>query len=165
MPCHNQRFVSVGLEQLVRIGKSPGAIGVRKRALGKVGIRGLQCLTHAFDADAVAVQLLWIDLNAYRGPGSPPSEYLADTRDLRDFLGEDGIGSVVDLRDGNGLRGQRKQPTRRLSGIDFAVGRLGRQIGRQLASSGVDGRFYIAGRRVNVTIQVELKRNSSAAER
>ena len=66
---------------------------------------------------------------------------------------------------GSGLRGEREDQDRRVGRVDLAVVRAERQVGRQLAAGGVDGRLHVARRRVDVAVEIELQGDRRRAER
>ena len=108
MARHNQGLVFVRPEELVRSCNRPGPPGIRKRAFCKVGIGRPQGVANLLEADSVAVELVRIDFDTNGGPRASPGKHLADTFDLSELLGEDGVSGIVDLGGRNVLRGQRK---------------------------------------------------------
>ena len=79
-------------------------------------------------------------------------------------MGQDGIGSVVNLSRRNVIRGQRQQQDRSIRRIDLAVVGLARKIGGELAASGVDGRLNVARGGVDIAVEIELKSDARGAE-
>ena len=70
---------------------------------------------------------------------------------------------VVHLRLVVGVRRQRQDHDRRVGRIDLAVGRIARQVGRQLAAGRVDGGLHVARGGVDVAVQIELQRDRRRA--
>ncbi len=94
----DEGLIFVGLEELIGIGDRPTLFRVGERALGEIGIGDLQRSANGFQTDAIAIELIRICFDAHRGTGAAPSENLADTFNLSNFLGEDGIGGIVNFR-------------------------------------------------------------------
>ena len=97
-----------------------------------------------------------IELDAYRGLLLAVDGDLGNAADLRKLLGQDVLGRVVDHRERQRGRGQRQDQDRRVRRVDLAVARRARQVGRQLSAGGVDRRLDVAGRGIDVAIEVEL---------
>ena len=83
---------------------------------------------------------------------------------MGNFLGEDGIGSIVDLRGRDIVRSQREHQDRRISRISFSICGLAGKIGGKLAASRIDGGLNVAGGGVDIAIQIELESNTSGPE-
>ena len=62
------------------------------------------------------------------------------------------------------LRRQRQDQDRRVGRIDLAVGRIARQVGRQIGARGVDRRLHVARGAVDVAVEVELQRDARLAD-
>ena len=132
---------------------------IGRAALGPVGVRGREHGAHVLQAEAVAVQLRRIDLDAHaraascrpRSPGRRPAPATASAHDRR--------GRVVHLARGQDVRGQRQDQDRRVGRIDLAIGRVARQVGGQIAAGGVDGGLHVARGGVDVAVQIELQRD------
>jgi hypothetical protein len=78
-------------------------------------------------------------------------------RELGDFLGEAGVGQVLDLVQRQTLRSQGQGQDRRIGRVDFAVDRRARQIGRQEAARRVDRRLNLLLGDIEVQVQSELQ--------
>src|SRR6185312_2613451 len=85
--------------------------------------------------------------------------------ELRDLLREDGVARLEDLRQRQRLRAQRVDEDRRVGGVDLAVARAERQVGRQVAAGGVDGGLHVARGGLDVAIEIELQRDRCGAQR
>src|SRR5258706_7932206 len=160
----DEGLVFVGVIELIGVGDCPSLFRVRERALGEIGIGRLQRFANGFQTDAVAIELVRVRLDADSRTGAAPGENLADTFHLCEFLREDGIRGVVNLRGRDVVRGQRKYQDRRVGRIDFSICGLAGKIGGKLAASGVDGGLNVARGRVDVAIEIELKSNARGAE-
>ena len=93
----DERLVFVSLEELIGIGDRPSLLGVGKRALSEVGIRGLQRFANGLQTDSVTIELVRVRFDAHGGTSAAPGEDLADTFHLREFLGKYRIGGIVNL--------------------------------------------------------------------
>ena len=69
---------------------------------------------------------------------------IGDAVDLRQALGDHGIGGVVDLAWQHGFRGQRQDQDRRRRRIGLAERRQRRQVAGQVAERGVERRLHVA---------------------
>jgi hypothetical protein len=106
---------------------------------------------------AVIVQRLRVELDAHRRKARAADIDVADAAQLRQPLRQDVARGVVHLALRHGLGGQRQDQDRRIGRIDFAVGRVARQIGRQIGARGVDRRLHVARGAVDVAADVELQ--------
>src|SRR2546429_664324 len=89
----------------------------------------------------------------------------ADTGELRDLLGQVGVGEVLHLGERQRIRGQRERQNRRVRGIDLAVdGRAG-QITRQEGRRGIDRGLDLLLGDVDRVVEGELQRDQRGAER
>src|SRR5205085_9009912 len=129
-----------------------------------VGICRLQAFANLFEADAVAVDEIGIDGDTDSGTRAAPTENLANTFDLRQFLSNDGIRGVINLcrRNIGGRKGEKNN--RSVGGIYLAITGLIRKIGRELAACGVDSGLHVSGGGVDITIQIKLKNDAGIAE-
>ena len=94
------------------------------RALGPVGVRGLDRGAHVLAADAVAVEGEGQQLDPHRRQRAAADLHVADALDLRQPLADDVRHRVVDLARRQRLRGQRQDDHRRVGRIGLAVGRV-----------------------------------------
>ncbi len=90
--------------------------------------------------------------------------HLRHAGDLRDLLRQHVLGVVVglDQRQRIGLR--RQDHDRRVGRVHLPVGRRPRHDLRQLPAGGLDRRLDVAGRAIDVAIEVELHRHARAAQ-
>ncbi len=134
------------------------------RALGPVGVRGLDRSAHVLAADAVAVEGEGQQLDPHRRQRAAADLHVADALDLRQPLADDVRHRVVDLPRRQRLRGQRQDDHRRVGRIGLAVGRVRAQGRRQVDARGVDRRLHLARRAVDVARQLELQADAGAAD-
>ena len=161
---NDQRPVFVGFEELVGVGDVVGATGIGERAFGEIGVGGLQRAANGFETDVVTVQEIGIYLDADRGTRAAPSENLADAFHLGDFLREDGVGGVINLRRGNVVRREREKEDGSIGGIGFAIVGLAGKIGGKLTARGVDGSLDVASGGVDIAAEIELQSDVGGAE-
>ncbi len=91
--------------------------------------------------------------------------YEADAGDLTDMLGKHILGVIVDLRQRQLIRRDRKHEDGGVRRVDLAVSRWRRKIGRQLPASGVDRRLHVLRGAVDVAREIELDGDSAVPER
>jgi len=156
----DERVIFVGFEELIRVGDGDGAMVVRERTFCEIGVGAAERGADLFEADAIAVDLIGIDADADGGARAAPREDLADAFDLREFLREDGIGSVVNFRGLDVRRGEREQKDGRVRGIYFAIAGLAGKIGGKLAAGSVNRGLDVAGGGVDVSIEIELENDA-----
>ena len=163
-PRHDQGLVARRLAQLVRGVDLPGEAPVVELALGSVDVRGGQHLADLVQADAVARERHRVQLDADRRQGAAAHEDLSDAFESRDLLLQDRGGDVVHAPLVHGLRGERQDHDRRVGRVHLPVGGQARQIRRELAGRGGDGRLDVARRAVDVARQIELQRDRRGAQ-
>jgi hypothetical protein len=134
------------------------------RALGPIGVRGLDRGAHVLAADAVAVEGEGQQLDPHRRQGAAADLDVADALDLRQPLADDVRHGVVDLPRRQRLRGQRQDDHRRIGRVGLAIGRVRAQGRRQVDARGVDRRLHLARRAVDVAREVELQADAGAAD-
>ena len=91
--------------------------------------------------------------------------HLRDARHLRDALGDDGVGGVVDGARRQALRRHGEDEHRRRRRIVLAECRHVRKVAGQIGGGGVQRRLHVAGGAVDVARQVELHRDAGRALR
>src|SRR5262245_59548290 len=160
----DQRLVFIRLKELIRVGYGPHMRGVGDRALGEVGVRGLQTGANLLQADAIAINQRRIYADSYGWTRTAPGENLADTLHLSQLLREDRVGCVVELSRRDVCRREGKKRDGSVGRIDFAITRLRGQICGQLRTRGVDGGLHVAGGGIDVAVEVELKDHAGVAE-
>ncbi len=133
------------------------------RALRAVGVGGGKRGAHVLEADAIFGQGMRIELDAHAGQGGAANHDLAYPFELREPLLENIAGQIIHLTARLRLRRQREDKDRRVGGIDLAIGRIGRQVGRQVGARRVDRRLHVARGTVDVAINVELEDDAGRA--
>ena len=129
-------------------------------ALRQIRVLLAQHRAHVFEAKTETVQLRGIDIHAHAGQRAAADDHLADASNLRQALLNDRGRGVVKLASVVNIRSERENHDRRVGGIDFALGRVARQVGRQISARGVDRRLHVARRAVNVPVQIKLQRDA-----
>ena len=143
---HQRRVVGGNVRLVVGVDlKTP--VAVVDRALRAVGVGRGKRGAHVLEPDAVIVQRLRVELDAHRRKARAADIDVADAAQLRQPLRQDVARGVVHLALRHRLRGQRQDHDRRVGRIDFAVGRIARQVGRQVGARGVDRRLRRRARR------------------
>ena len=140
------------------------AVAVVDRAFRAVGVGGSERRAHVLEPDAVFVKRLRVELDAHRRQRRAADDDVADAAQLREPLRQDVARRVVHLALRHRLRGQRQEQDRRVGRIDLAVGRIARQIGRQIGARGVDRRLDVARGAVDVAVDVELQGDARLAD-
>ena len=120
---------------------------------------------HRLQSEPIAVQLGRVHLHPYPGPGSAAHRHLAHALQLRKLLRNHRRTVVVKRRLVVLVRRQSQNHDRRIRRIYLAIGRIGRQVRRQVRPGRIDGRLHIARRAVNIPAQVKLQGNARAAQR
>jgi len=164
MSTNDQRLVFVGLEELVGVRQIPVLLVIGQGTFSEVGVSRLNRCAQRLETDAIAVELVGIGFHANRWARASPGEDLTDAFNLGKFLSEDGISSVIDLGRGNIVRGQGENQNGSVRGIDLAIVRLAGKIGRELASSSVDGRLNVARGGVDIATEIELESDVGGTE-
>ena len=160
----DHRSPLVGVEELV-VGADrprPGRIG--ELALRGVGVGGAERRAHLLEADAELAHQRGVELRAHGGARAAAHEHLADAVDLGELLRQDRVRGVVDAADRHGVRREREDHDGRVRRVDLPVGRIVRQVRRQLAARGIDRGLHVAGRRVDAPVQVELQHDRGGPE-
>jgi hypothetical protein len=84
----------------------PRAIALPELALGPPHVGAAQHRAHVLEADAVARQRRWIEIDAHRGQRAAADEDLPDAFDLRQALLQDRRRRVVELAGAHRVRGE-----------------------------------------------------------
>ncbi len=163
-PGDEQGSVLAGEAELIAGGDLPRPLGPVQLALGAVDVRAGQHRAHVLEPDPVAGERVGVQLHPHRGQRAAAHEHLAHAVDLGQLLLEDRGGHVVELAGARGGRGQRQDHDRRVGGVHLAVGRVARQVRRQLPARRVDGRLHVAGGPVDVAREIELQGHARRAE-
>src|SRR5207245_2891705 len=101
----------------------------------------------------------------YRGLLAPADADQAHAGELRDLLRESGVGEVLHLGQGQGVRGEGEGEDWRVGGVGLAVDGRVREVPGQVRAGGVDGRLHLLLRHVDVQVQRELEGDDRAAVR
>ena len=133
------------------------------RALGTVGVVGLDRGAHVFGRDAVAVQRIRQQLDPHRRQRAAADLDVAHALHLRQLLLHQVGHRFVDLAGRLGRRGQRQDDDRRVGRVGLAVGRVAAQGGRQVGARGVDRGLHFARGGVDLAVQVELQADAGRA--
>ena len=108
--------------------------------------------------EAIACQLRRVDLNANRWQRSAAGCNLTHALDLRQLLFDDCGSLVVKLVWSVLIGGESDDDDGRIRGIDFAICRISRQVGRQIGPRSIDGCLNVSSSSIDVAAQVELDR-------
>ena len=140
-------------------------LAIVEAALGAVGIGVGKRSADGFESNAIVAELQGVQFDAHSGLCAAADKDLADALDLRDLLGQYGVGHVVHLRLGYHVGSKSENEDRRVGGIGLAVARDSRQVCGQLAPGSVDGRLYVPRRGIDVAIEIKLKRDVGRTKR
>ena len=105
---------------------------------------------HLLHAEAHGGQQRGVDAHADRRLLGAADLHLRHARHLRDALGDDRVGGVVDGAGRHALRRHRQDEHRRGRRIVLAEGRHLREVARQVGSGGVERGLHVAGGAVDV---------------
>ncbi|MFO0669250.1 MAG: hypothetical protein U0235_06410 [Polyangiaceae bacterium] len=162
---HDHVLERGGAEELIIGRYDVGLARAGERAFGRIdGGRG-DGGAHVLEAQPETGQHLGVDLHAHRGLLSAADEDLPHPRDVGNFLREDGVCDVEDLRQRNGLAGQRQNDGRSVGRVHLPIVGPQRKVRRQLGPRRGDGGLDVAGRGVDVAVEIELERDRRRAER
>ena len=161
---NDQRSILLSEKKLIVVVEDAHVQAIGESALGLIGVGAGEGLADVFQADAQVAQQERIDLGADGGERGAADRDLSHAGDLRNFLGQDGIGDVVHLRLGGRVRGQSQDEDGRIGGIDLMPGGVGGQIGGQLSASGVDGGLHIARGAIDIAVDVENQDDEGRAQ-
>ena len=106
-----------------------------------------------------------VDFDAHRRQRRAGDINLADARKLRQPLLQNVRGEIIELPRGVSRRRHGDDHDRRVSGIDFMVGRILSQAGRQIDARRNDGGLDVSRRAIDVAIKPELEGDAGRAER
>src|SRR6185436_20991518 len=134
-------------------------------ALGLVHVGRGDGGADVFDGEAVGGERGRVHLHAHGRLLAAADADEADAGELRDLLGEARVREVLDLGQGQGVRGQGQGEDGRVRGVRLAVdGRVG-QVARQVGAGGVDGGLDLLFGHVDVQLEGELQGDDGAAVR
>ena len=146
------RYLSVGKD----IG---GGRTVRDLTAREIRILDAEDGLDARQSKSIAVELRGIDLNPHRRLCAAAYNYLPDSLDLRELLLDDCRGRVIHGRPIVDIGCEPNDHDRRICRVHFSIGRIPRKVCRQIRAGCIDGGFNIAGRSIDVTVQIELQRD------
>ena len=153
-----------GGEDLVVGADGIGLLAAVETAFGQIDIVEHEGAADVFHAQAQTGQGGGIDAHAdgrllVAFDGDQP-----DAGDLAQFLGQDGVGQVVDFGQGQFLGGELEGEDGGVGRVDFVKdGRVGHAVGEHSAG-GVDGGLHVLGGGIYVPIQVELEGDGGGAK-
>ena len=161
----HQRFVVRRLDGLI-VGIDLVALDPDVDApLGTVGIGAGERRADVFEADAVLVERLRREFDAHGGQRSTADADFTDAIDLGQLLRQHGRSGVIQFGGGQRIRRQRVDQDWRRGGVEFAVGGIAAQRGRQIGARRVDRRLNVTRGAVDVAIDAELQIDARGAER
>ena len=170
----DRRAVAIGDHQIAILGRVRRlvvgvdlivVVVVLDRALWAVGVGRGERRADVLEADAIVEDRAGVDLDAHRRQGRAGDVDLADARKLRQPLLQDVGGEIVELACGVGRRRHGDDHDRRVGRIDFMIGRILAQAGRQVDARGDNGRLDVARGAIDVAVEAELERDAGRAER
>ena len=132
---------------------------------GRVRVLPGDDLLHLRHGDAVAVQLVRIHFDAYRGKRSADGVYLAHSADLRDPLFDHRGSGVVNGWDVVDVGLDAEHHDGRIGRIDLAVRGICRQVRWKVRARCVDAGLNVACGSVDVTAKIELQGDAGGAKR
>src|SRR5579872_3202564 len=113
------------------------------------------------NANAQLVEDGGVHVHSNRGASAAPNKDLSHPLHLGELLRQDRIGSIVDARGRDSVRGERQNQNGRISRVHFPELRILWQVRRQLPTGSVDGSLYVAGGGINVAVQIKLQNDGS----
>ena len=159
-----QRAVLVRGKKLIIVGELLGDRSVRYLSLGLIGVGQIQRVAHRVQAHSELVEQHRIDFDSHGRRRRTVREHLAHSIHLRKLLRQNRVGRVIQTGHRNCVRSERQNQDGSVRGVDLAIGRIARQIGRKLAARGIDGRLHIASSGINVPVQIKLQRDAGRAQ-
>ena len=160
---HDAVVLRAGVELII------GADGERlpraiQHPFGLVDVGGGERGPNVFQTQSIRSQRRGIGLNAHGRLLSAADRNQADAGQLRNFLGQSGVGEIFNFRQRQGVRSQGQRKNGRVCRIHLAVDRRIRQVARKISSGGVDRGLNLLFLDVNVLVEIELQRNDGAAQ-
>ena len=158
VPVGDDHVVIVGgLGELVVGGDGEAAGCAVERALGGVGGGGGEHAANVLERQPLGRELGGVDLHPHRRLLLAADRHLRHAGNLRDLLGKDGVGVVVDGSERQRVGMHAHHQDGGIGGVDLAVGRRRGKVGRQLPSCRRDCGLHVLGSRVDVAVQLELQ--------
>ena len=155
----------LGLGDLVVGGDREAELVGVDRAFGGVGGGGDEDAADLFQGDAAGGELGRVHLDTDGRRAVAEDRDLGDAGHLRDLLGEEEIGVVVDQGQRHGLGAHREHDDGRVGRVDLLVARRRRHLARQGLVGDGDGGLHVLPGRVDVAVEVELDDDCGRAER
>ena len=160
----DERAVTVTGNKLIVRADGVGLMQAVEGALGHVDVGLAQRGAQILETQTVRSQRRGIGLDAHGRALSTADTDETNTGELRNFLGEGGVGEIFDFGERERFRCQRERQDRSVGGIDLAINRgIGKAL-RQEIGGAIDGCLDFLFGDVNVQVQLELKRNDGAAK-
>ena len=159
----DQRPVLLAGKELVVGPDDRGLAGAVKAALGLVGVGQGNGRAQVFQGQAIGGQGRGVGLNPHRRPLAAADADQAHARELRDLLGQPGVGQVFDLGQRQGLGSEGQGQDRGIRRIDLAVDRRIGQVSGQEGGRLVDGGLNLLFGHVQADLQAELQDDDRAA--
>ena len=160
----DQRQVVGGLEQLV-VGVDLPVARRRPRRVpfGRLALAPASAVRTSSRPMPYLSSALRIELDAHRRQRAAADVTWPTPSTCESFCARivDAASYIWPLRQRVG--GEREDHDRRVGRIDLAVGRVARQVRRQLAARRVDRRLHVARGAVDVAVEVELQRDRASS--
>ena len=112
--------------------------------MGRFAFADVEHASDLVEPQVVLAQRAWIELDPHRRERAAADVDLADALDLRQPLRDDRRREVVHTAARHRVRRHRQNHDGRVGGVHLAIGRVAREVRRQLAARGVDRGLDIA---------------------
>ena len=122
-------------------------------------------VAHFLQCQAGGGELGRIDLDTNRGMLLAEDDDLGDTVHLRDLLGDEIIGVIVDGDERQRVRSCRKDHDRKIGRVYLLVARRNGHLLGQRSAGDSDRRLHVLARRVDVPVELELNRDRGGVQR
>ena len=139
--------VGVGRLQLIVVVDRAVLSRAVEIALRHIGVFGRDVRANIVDRQAVGGEGARIQLDAQGRPLPAGDRHQSNSRHLGELLPHAHVREILDLRERQGLRGEREGDHRRIGGIDLRIDRRRRQAGGKQVGRGVDRRLALPARR------------------
>ena len=140
------------------------AVAGLDRALGGMRIGGGERGANVFQPDAVLIEGIRIELDPHRRQRTAVDDDLADPADLGQFLRQHRRGGVIKLALAKRIGGQREDQDRGIGRIDFLVGRVRAQAGRQVRVRRIDGGLDVPRGAIDIAVEAKLQVDAHRAD-
>ena len=159
----DQFLVVLRRGQLITGIDQPGILAVVQQPLGQIGVGARNGGAHRFHIEPHAIERVGDDIHAHGRQRAAAHRHFAHAFQLGNLLGQHRGGRVIKLRPRQGIRGDGQNHDGRARRIHFPVAGVGRH-GGQGGTRRIDGPLHIAGRAVDVAVQIKLQRHIAGAE-